>query len=388
MDSYQIFRLIDSILPFEACLYHQVLPIAIEGSRLRLGMVDPDDLTALNYVRQLLAYVNCSLIPQPISAEAHKSMLSAYLNYTDKSKNSPGENNYNTSKLTKNEVDRPLKPPPEKDTSKPNTEENNHASNLIKNEVDRPLKPPAENNISQTKSDNISAIQPTVNTEEEKIKSAIQDIINSLPVLEVKTDHVSSPMEVLATLPPPQLLKELLGRVVTGGIGRLHFERHPEQGRILWSQNGVLQSVLENLPLNVFQCVINELKILTHLPLIPIQNPKQVELARRYQESEILVRLRIMIGNHGEEATLQVLRGAALKFYQQQYLENISRDALRHAQQLYHKIKEMRDRSLRYPYLNISQLEVLPALQQLIQGVNQNMNDIKALPASDTSKKN
>lgn len=360
MESYQIFGLIDSILPFEACLYYQVLPIAIEGSRLRLGMVDPDDLTALNYVRQLLAYVNCSLIPQPISSETHKSMLSAYLNYIDKSKQSSETNNKSS-----------------KPTNTP-----------AKNEADRPLKSPPENNpISPTNSDNINAIKSTVTTQEEKLKSAIQDVINSLPVLEVKTDHVSSPMEVLAMLPPPHLLKELLGRVVTGGIGRLHFERQSEQGRILWSQNGVLQSVLENLPLDVFQCVINELKILTHLPLIPIQNPKQVEIERRYQESEILVRLRIMIGNYGEEATLQVLRGAALKFYQQQQLENISRDALRHAQQLYHKIKEMRDRSLRHPHLNITKLEVLPGLQQLIQTINQNMDDMKALPASDSSKK-
>jgi hypothetical protein len=36
-----------------------------------------------------------------------------------------------------------------------------------------------------------------------------------------------------------------LGRVLIGGIGRLYFERQSEQGRILWSQDGVLQSVLE-----------------------------------------------------------------------------------------------------------------------------------------------
>ncbi|MDE5115316.1 MAG: hypothetical protein O4803_14130, partial [Trichodesmium sp. St15_bin1_1] len=41
MDNPQIFDLIDNILPFEACLYYQILPLSIEGSRVRLGVVDP-----------------------------------------------------------------------------------------------------------------------------------------------------------------------------------------------------------------------------------------------------------------------------------------------------------------------------------------------------------
>ncbi len=58
------FRLIDSILPFEACLYHQILPLSLEGSRLKLGMVNLDDSAALDYVRRILSYMNCSLAPE------------------------------------------------------------------------------------------------------------------------------------------------------------------------------------------------------------------------------------------------------------------------------------------------------------------------------------
>lgn len=64
LDTEQVFRLIDSILPFEACLYHQLLPLSLEGSRLKLGMVNLDDAAALDYVRRILAYMNCSLVPQ------------------------------------------------------------------------------------------------------------------------------------------------------------------------------------------------------------------------------------------------------------------------------------------------------------------------------------
>uniref|UniRef100_A0ACD5GZI3 Uncharacterized protein n=1 Tax=Desertifilum tharense IPPAS B-1220 TaxID=1781255 RepID=A0ACD5GZI3_9CYAN len=43
LDREQMFHLIDGVLPFEACLYHQVLPLSLEGSVLNLGMVDRED---------------------------------------------------------------------------------------------------------------------------------------------------------------------------------------------------------------------------------------------------------------------------------------------------------------------------------------------------------
>jgi Type II secretion system (T2SS), protein E, N-terminal domain len=82
----QVFRLIDSILPFEACLYHQVLPLSLEGSRLKLGMVNLDDAAALDYVRRILAYMNCSLVPQTLATDVHHAALSAYLSYTGSQK--------------------------------------------------------------------------------------------------------------------------------------------------------------------------------------------------------------------------------------------------------------------------------------------------------------
>jgi hypothetical protein len=204
----------------------------------------------------------------------------------------------------------------------------------------------------------------------------------SLPILDVHPQHLSSPIEVLTALPPKDLLDELLGRVLVGGIGRLYFERQQNQGRILWSQNGVLQSVLENLPAAVFQGVINEMKRLTNLPMIPVQKPRQEEVERLYQQSRLLLRFRVMPGTYGEEATLQVLRGAALKFYQQQQLANLSRDALGIAQQLQRKLDEIRDRTQTDLSLNGTPLEALPALNQLLQSVDQQLKNLNAFQAS------
>lgn len=374
------FRLIDGILPFEACLYHQVLPISLEGTHLNLGMVNPDDSAALDYVRRILAYMNCSLVPQPISAAKHQAVLSAYLNHmgqlkqaTAKQQNTPSEQEFDQNAQPTLIVDSPenlkeqeLEPSSSQVTAPPTTPGHSHSPSS------QPPKDTPEKQKLKTKSP-----QPPTPS------SGV-----GLPVLEVQAHHISSPVEVLATLPPKNLLQELLARVLAGGIGRLFFERHPNSGRILWSQNGVLQSVLEGLDTAVFQGVINELKRLTHLSLISVEHPKQVEIERIYQQNRLLLRLRVMPGTHGEEATLQVLRGAALKFYQQQQLENLSRDALTMAQQLQTKINEIQKRTRIDPTLTAGQLDALPALDQLLKSLNQQLETLKLLQVEMNSDDN
>jgi hypothetical protein len=200
--------------------------------------------------------------------------------------------------------------------------------------------------------------------------------------LEVQALHLSRPIEFIATLGPKQILQELLGRVLVSGIGRLYFERQADRGRILCSQDGVLQSVLEGIALPIFQGLIVELKRIVSLPLLPVTQPKQVEIERRYQQEALLLRLRVMPGTHGEEATLQVLRGVALKFYQRKQLEKLSQEALKLAQQLQRKLNEIRDHSGRYPM----PLEALPALNQLVQGLDEQLESLAESQITQTAE--
>jgi type II secretory ATPase GspE/PulE/Tfp pilus assembly ATPase PilB-like protein len=387
MDTEQMFRLIDSILPFEACLYYQFLPLALEGKHLKLGMVVPQDTSALDYVRHILAYLNCSLKTQQIAAETHQSMLSAYLNYT------------RTSGTPRKQVAKDESGAPRKPVAKDENVDRSERATLILDDAqaanyDLSDEVPSlvlEENTSQ------SSVAPTpIPPQESSIPRAAASSTAITPIpkispsaetllpLEVQAVHLSRPIEFIATLASKQLLHELLGRVLIGGIGRLYFERQQERGRILWSQDGVLQSVLEGLTLPVFQGLIIELKRIVNLPLLPVAQPKQVEIERRYQQEALLLRLRVMPGTYGEEATLQVLRGVALKFYQRQQLERLSQDALKLAQQLQSKLNEIRDRSVRYPM----RLEALPAINQLLRGLDQQLEaltDSQFVQQSDNS---
>ena len=328
MDSDRIFQLIDTVVPFEACLYYQVLPLSLEGNLFKLGVVDAEDDSALDYVQRILAYMNCSVTTEPIASEIQRSILSAYLLHGSQ-----------------------LIEPSHTETAAAPTPTN----------PARPTSPPKAETLP-------SGPEPSM-PPRERFKPADAEVSptpTQLSVLNVEALHLSSPVEVLTTLPAPQLLQELLGRVLLDGIGRLFFERNQSQGRILWSQDGVLKSVLEGIDIVLFQEVIDELKRLTDMPVCPVEQPKQVEVERIYQETHLLLRLRVMAVDGKEEATLQVLRGAALRFYQQQQLSNLSRDALRLAEELQRKVNEIRDRTRLSPV----PLEGLPALEKVIRNLD------------------
>jgi len=421
-----MFRLIDGILPFEACLYHQVLPLSLEGSRLRLGMVNLDDSTALDYVRRILAYMNCSLVPQSIASDIHHAALTAYLNYIGKQKKleqlphpvrsrsiaspkprSPSDEDQmnqaakstlrvdSPEELSTEELDRiVLSPPPAQVTPTPSEQAIPGVTEIQDGTVTQAQErtqpaPPLSHSPSsaaspaQLKETLILQADPPLPGE------ALPGIPlpgESLPVLTIAAKYLAEPIETLASLSPQDLLQELLGRILVDGIGRLYFERQQNHGRILWSQNGVLKSVLEQLPLGTLQGVIDALKVLTHLTLIPVQKPKQVEIERLYQNQRLLLRLRVMPGSHGEEATVQVLRGAALKFYQQQQLASLSRDALLIAQDLQRKVDEIRSRTRFYPIVTTEQLSILPALNQVLKSVEQQLEHLKVLQISKANE--
>ncbi len=376
VDNQQVFQLIDRILPFEACLYHQILPLSLKDQSLQLGMVTLEDVAALNYVRQILTFMNYSLVPQTITSDVHYATLSAYLNYIEnQAPVVPSEKPVaDLAEVTPDQADRSeethafiessLKIP----TSFESSEETENQPTIVIQDtkatflVDSPdeiddLEFSTKTQLTRTDLTPQADQQPTPRQEplavpatflldsEPLPHSKLPLPGNALPTLEVSTDYLNSNPEHLSSLPPAQLLRELLGRIFMGGIGRLYFERCATTGRILWSQNGVLQSVLNDLPLSSFQGVIDELKHLTHLPLTPVQKPKQVEIERLCQQTRLLLRLRVMPNAHGEEATLQILHGAALKFYQQQQVANLSRDALNIAQDLQQKVREIHDRT-------------------------------------------
>lgn len=340
MDHPQIFALIDNILPFEACLHYQILPLSIEGSRVRLGVVDIKDYSAINYARRLLSYLNCSLVMEEISSETQRSILSSYLNYLGHQKSVTSS------------------------SSQPKLPSNNHQSTKKGKKQqfsDQKKITSQEYLIKKSQDSQQQKFQPQIQSLSQNQHNHLCDVLE----LFIPNYQQSISLENIGSLEPQKLLRELMVRVLDSGIGRLYFEQQESQGKILWSQDGVLKSVVENLEREKIEGVINELKILTKMSSIPMKKPRQVEIERIYQNNHLLLRLRVMPGVYGEEATLQVLRGAALKFYQQQKLSLLSQDTLKLGKQLQIKINQIYCSQHLAPF----QLDSLLTLQKLLDNV-------------------
>ncbi len=351
----QIFQLIDSLLPFEVCLYHQILPLKLQNNQLSLAMVNLEDSSALDYVNRIVSYIKGTIETQEITADIHRTLLSAYLSYknTSCSQVKPAAQQAQADLI-------------ESDSKPTNPSVSKSSESEIK--VSVPSHSEAETDTQTAKdASQTHAVQeaPTV-------------ILSDLTVLQVQALDMFSPNETLVNLPPRKLWEELLGRVLGGGIGRLYLERQQYQGRIIWSGNGVLQLVLESLPLSVFQGVMNELKRFAAIPLGIVAEPQHIEKECQYQNSRLLLRIRIMPGVNGEEATLQVLRGAALKFYQQQQLFRLSRDVVSISQQLSYKLHELQKRLQMNPHLDSEQSEAFATLTRLVEKLDQQIKILTA----------
>ncbi len=384
LEREQIFRLIEEgILCFEACLYHQVLPLKLEYNTLLLGIVNPKDKVALDYVNNILSYLKITLATQSVSAEAHRIILSDYLTYKNESSESQ-LNQQETQVDSKNVPDienslitKQLEKEEEEQESLPGD------NTLILFDSSNRAKFKSLSNQQRKKSSITTLNKENKPESDQNTDTDIFEIVSAknLPVLKLPLRESFSANEVLPTLPPKKLLNELLARILAGGIGRLYLERQPYQGRILWSLNGIVQSVVEKLPLSAFQGVLNELKRLNSLPLMTLEQAKQVETECLYQKQRLLLRLRVMPGMYGEEATLQVLRGAALKFYQQQQLTHISRDALGVSQRLSYKVRELEQRlAANKRDLSPQQLEALECLNGLMENLDRHLRILTDIP--------
>ncbi|MEM6400695.1 MAG: pilus assembly protein PilB [Cyanobacteria bacterium P01_D01_bin.116] len=389
LERSQIFRLIEEgILCFEACLFHQILPLNLEYNTLLLGIVNPKDTVALDYVNSILSYLKITSATQPVSADTHRIILSEYLYYKSASeesklstKGTQIDSNYakkaENGLITKDLEEEELLPGD-------NTLilfDSPSGLSLKKLSNKEPTKSPFPTSL-----DNANNVN-NVNKQKSNTKNTDTDIFEivsaeNLPVLRLPLPESFSADEILPILPPKTLLNELLARVLEGGIGRLYLERQPYQGRILWSLNGIVQSVVEELPLSAFQGVLNELKRLSSLPIMTLTQAKQIEIECFYQKQRLLLRLRVMPGMYGEEATLQVLRGAALRFYLQQQLTRISRDALGTSQQLSYKVRELEQRlAFNTKDLNPEQLEALNSLNEIAQDLEHRLRILTDIPS-------
>ncbi len=477
----QIYALIDSILPFEACLYYQVAPLSIDGSCLIMGTVDPDDPAATEYVTRQLSYINYSIRFQKIASEWHRDLLSQYLKHNaedtqptpdaatatpnasastvsaDASSSTPvssatatvqswsadaaanaGDQNATGAAITDEQMQATLIL--EQIEEMTATMPRDFTSHLVEEAQEQgledeaspvivlkavPESPPAPDAVvgaplasapvqptddqkSFTPTPQEPAVAPSIPVPPapeppQPVSSEPPPVMREVPSApsppaapsptatpvtpaSAPTQTPAAPGDdsdddisrLLCALPPKVLMQALLDKVIGDGIGRLYLKHQAPSNRILWSRNGVLEGLIEPVESQVLQAVINEFKQLTHVALTPVTLPKQVEIERTHNGQRILLRLKIIPGVESEQATLQVLRGAALQFHQQQQMDRLGRHALDAAQILQHRLNSMRDRARKSLDFQPTRSKTLSALVKLLKELDIQVQEIEA----------
>jgi hypothetical protein len=84
-----------------------------------------------------------------------------------------------------------------------------------------------------------------------------------------------------------------------------------------------------------------------------------------------------MHSRYGEEGTLQVLRGAALKFYEKKQIDRLGKDALSIAQQLQRKLETIRtDRDNLEAATETTENSTLSELSHILDSLNETLKKL------------
>jgi hypothetical protein len=344
-----IFDLIDRVIPIESCQYNQILPLSIENNAIIVGVVNKEDQSVIDHVRSLTHSFNLALEICSIDSKTHQLLISSYLKFK----------NTEPKKLD------------EKRSLEDRPQYNHQNGNYD------------EFDSKDTMAHEISELDLQASASEGYLDKSINSQISKTPISQIKINphrsstiskYPSAPAQFLLTLSAPALWIELFGRLVYAGIGRIYFERGEQHGRILVSKNGSLQLSLDSVPLNLFQGVIDQVKKVGHLPLSTIKKTTKVEIEQYHDDERLLLRLRLVLGDYGEEGNIQILRGKALHFYQQKQMDELGESALAVAKQFERKLRQIRARTRINPSV-IHALDELRVIEANIRNQLDSLNN-------------
>ncbi|MBE9169253.1 hypothetical protein IQ238_17565 [Pleurocapsales cyanobacterium LEGE 06147] len=344
IDHGVIFQMIKSVLSLESCLHYRVLPLKLQNNRLVLGMVNPKDVSALKFVRSIVNSLGYGIEIEPIGSNTHQSVLAAYLKYLGNSDRADLDSTHTL-------------------TATPQTKEKNQKPSTLHDRptliIDRPeeFSAPLEEQIGQEPFSKGADV----------VKSDLTNFTGNNPshsstLTPSEKGEIERIEDLLLT--PEQLWQEIMNRLLDNGIGRLYLQRLSECGRIVCSQDGEVTFSLDRVSLGIYQSILARVKALAKLPPVPLDKRKKLALEKIHKQERLLLRLEIFPGQWGEEATIQVLRGKALNFYEQRQVKKMTEQAVSLALKLEKTIKQM------YAYLDSTDSEDLSTLREIQQKIN------------------
>ncbi|HIK21612.1 MAG TPA: general secretion pathway protein [Synechococcus sp. M44_DOE_062] len=339
IDRALVPALIAQYLPVEICIYYQVVPLALDTDSLILGMVDPQDLAALDYVSKMLAYSQISVQPIPLTAQQQQDLIAYYFSH----------------------------PPNPAEVERLRLQAQ---ANRVTREVPAPLSgPPTQ--LTPTQPLSVRTTAPPVPADESE--ETVQQLLNSMlrRALDEKAEQIFvEPQEGLSC-------------------------------RVRYRQQGILRDLFKDLSESIRAKLITAMKRMMALDPELIGEPQQAEVERMYRGEPLVLQLRIIpqrskgaqTAASREGAILSILRGEALHKYQQSQNNLRVSETLALAQQTHQLLQQLQsalsntvDKLKQYPSPPRSDwplmTEVLAAIQAQAQMIAIHQQDWEKLSSS------
>jgi hypothetical protein len=181
--------------------------------------------------------------------------------------------------------------------------------------------------------------------------------------LDVKAEPIIESKNMLASLSPKELWQELLKIILKGEVETFILKINPDYGSIIKQSNNQQQLIFDQVNLNTFNQLLNEIKVLAKLAPTPLEQSKKVAIEKSYNGERVLLRLEFILNRWGEEVIVQILRGELLESYEHKQTDKMLEQAFTLARKLEKTLKKMLICS---NHIDIKDLNSLQSIQQEI----------------------
>ncbi|MFM2313366.1 MAG: hypothetical protein RLZZ04_2642 [Cyanobacteriota bacterium] len=386
-NSKEIFQLIDQVFPLDSCRHYEVLPIKLEGSNLVLGMLNPNKDESVRFVNSIAKVFKYELEIQLIDLQTHQIILDNYPQNAAQSNRQQQDDNKTVIDTSFN-PNAPLKgvnhrrlvdsaptiisPAASAPIEKPEPDLPDLPADLdfLKDlELSPKNQPPAPrakpdsaatlfeippefrqqnslnnlNNLDQKATiiaDHPAELLELETKEEQDLEGILAEaqisqlIAETLGKTAVPEELEPPTADFLPQLSPQLSWQKLLDQAFQHQAEYITLTRYSDRGGIVAEKDNSPQSTLDHVPLPIFCSLIDEIKRMARLPQNTSSHPQKLVLERLYEQERILLRLEFSVQQQLEAVRIQILRGQALKIYEQQQMDRVCDQALQLAKQL------------------------------------------------------
>ncbi|MGK7956007.1 MAG: GspE/PulE family protein [Crocosphaera sp.] len=244
----QMADLINSLIPFDICRRHKILPLSQhdgEPPSVLVAMVDPDNLAAQDDLNRILRARNLELRRMVITQEDFDRLLEQYHDLQ-------GEIDEENERLSKEEA--------------------------LKKMADL--------------TDIVGNLDAAMSEEEDDSHDALDS-----------NDAGQAPVI--------NLVNKILAKALQEGTSDIHVEPQEETLGIRFRKDGVLQQAFDPLPRKVTPAVVARFKIMADLDIAERRLPQDGKIRRIYQGRKVDFRVNTLPSRYGEKVCLRILDNSA-----------------------------------------------------------------------------